>query len=130
AKSNPQNEGVNYSISDFYEFESDEKYDFILVFDAYPHFIDKEMFCRKAQRLLKEGGGLWIFFDENKDKINSYHSDSDEDISVGLKSAAKEVKVFKLAFDVAELVDDEENYRIGLVKKKKQAKGLKKNREN
>ena len=130
AKSNPQNEGVNYSISDFYEFDSDEKYDFILVFDAYPHFIDKEMFCRKAQRLLKEGGGLWIFFDEGKGKINSYHADCDEDISIGIKSAAKEVRVFKLAFDVAEITDDAENYRIGLVKKKKQAKNLKKNKGN
>ena len=130
AKSNPRNEGVNYSISDFYEFDSDEKYDFIIVFDAYPHFVDKEMFCRKAQRLLKEGGGLWILFDENREKINSYHSNSDKDISIGLRSAAKEVGVFKLAFDVAELVDNDEIYRIGLVKKKKQAKNLKKLKKN
>ncbi len=117
AQANPRNAGVNYSVADFYEYTSAEKYDSILLFDAYPHFKDKISFAEKACELLKDGGTLWIFFDESREKINGYHSGGAQDISEALKSAEEEAKVFKRKFEIIESYDDAKGYRLGLKKK-------------
>lgn len=116
ARKNPSLRGVSFFAADFYEFGEANEYDFILVFDAYPHFYDKEGFCSQAYRLLKEGGELWIFFDGSKEKINGIHNGHATDISIGLRSAEAEAAVFKGKFDVLHLEDDERAYCIGLKK--------------
>ncbi len=117
AQANPRNANVNYSVADFYEYTSAEKYDFILLFDAYPHFKDKISFAEKAYSLLKDGGALWIFFDECKEKINGYHSGGAKDISKALLSAEEEAKLFKRKFEIIECSDNENGFRLGLKKK-------------
>lgn len=117
AQTNPRNAGVNYAVADFYEYKTAEKYDLILVFDAYPHFKDKISFAEKSYELLKDGGTLWIFFDESKEKINGYHSGGAKDISKALLSAEEEAKPFKRKFEIIEALDDETGYRLGLKKK-------------
>ena len=115
---------VNYSVADFYSYESENKYDAILVFDAYPHFTDKASFADKARELLRDGGELWIFFDANREQINSHHSPENGGISVTLRSAKAEAREFGIRFEVIELTDSADFYRIGLRKKlKKQASG-------
>lgn len=114
AKKNRANDGINFIVADFYEYQSDEKYDGILVFDAYPHFLDKVRFAEKAAKLLREGGTLFIFFDESRQCINAHHKDHSSDISIELKSAAQEAEVYASNFDIICLKDDENGYSIGL----------------
>lgn len=116
AKADPKNNGVNYSVCDFYEYLGGSGYDFIIVFDAYPHFIDKARFAKKAHELLRDGGELWIAFDESREKINGYHKSGASDISVDLLSAKDEAKRFKRLF-VQKYEDDGEKYLLGLIKK-------------
>lgn len=115
AKSNPENEGANYFVADFYEYPFSKQYDKIVVFDAYPHFLDKERFAQTAHALLSDGGKLYILFDESREKINGYHAHGG-DISVDLKPADKEAVVFKRCFEV-EFVRDDERYTLALRKK-------------
>lgn len=115
AKENPANDGVNYLIADFYEYPFFQKYDKIVVFDAYPHFLDKERFARKAYDLLNDGGMLYIMFDESRGKINGYHADC-SNISVDLLPVKKEAEVFMRLFDVISMRDDE-RYTLQLRKK-------------
>ncbi|MDE5600966.1 MAG: class I SAM-dependent methyltransferase [Clostridia bacterium] len=114
ARKNIVNSGVTFTVANFYEYTSDVKYDVILVFDAYPHFFDKECFAKKSAELLRSGGTLWIFFDESRERINAHHADHKCEISVGLESAESEVKVFEEYFDIIRLQDDENGYCIGL----------------
>ena len=60
AKKAHQNPNLTYFCRDFYEHSSEIPYDVILVFDAYPHFLDKDAFAQKAASLLKKGGRLYI----------------------------------------------------------------------
>lgn len=117
-KARTENPEVNYYVADFYEFTDQELYDAIVVFDAYPHFIDKEAFAAKANSLLKETGTLWIMFDESRERINGYHTGR-SDISVSLLSAEKEGAKLNEFFEVFYKADDAEHYIIGLQKKSK-----------
>ena len=107
---------ANYYIADFYEFTADEPYDCIVVFDAYPHFLDKDAFAAKANALLKDGGTLWILFDESRERINGYHAGHPE-VSVPLLSAEKEGNRLKEFFEIVYKIDDSAHYILGLKKK-------------
>lgn len=108
---------VNYYLADFYGFTSETPYDGLIVFDAYPHFIDKEAFASQANSLLSEGGTLWIMFDESREKINGYHT-GHADISVPLLPAEKEAAKLGEFFDTVYMLDNSERYILGLRKKK------------
>lgn len=110
------NAGVNYSVADFYGYTCKEGYDCIIVFDAYPHFMDKRGFGKKARSLLNDGGTLWILFDESREKINGYHTDS-KDVSVDLLSAEEEGARLGKFFEIIYKADGERSYVLGLKKK-------------
>ena len=114
-KARANNGGVNYIIADFYGYESAEPYDCLIVFDAYPHFMDKEAFAERASALLNEAGTLWIIFDEGRDRINGYHSGHGK-ISVDLQSAEKEGALLSRFFDILYLFENSERYILGLKK--------------
>lgn len=119
AKLNPKNRAVNYYACDFNRFDAGKKYDFILVFDSYPHFADKRLFCRTADGLLKADGMLWIFFDQSKEAINSRHGTVAKGVSTPLNSAEKEAEIFENSFETVFLRDDS-LYYLGLRKKIRQ----------
>lgn len=112
-KANPD---INYAAADFYELNPAEPYDCIAVFDAYPHFTDKDAFARKAHALLKDGGTLWIAFDESREKINGYHT-GHGGISVCLLPPEKEGAKLKDYFEIVCKTDNAERYVLGLMKK-------------
>ena len=115
-KARINNPEVNYYVADFYEFKNTELYDCIVVFDAYPHFMDKENFAVKANSLLNDSGTLWILFDESRERINGYHSGR-SDISVSLLPAEREAAKLNEFFEVICNIDDAERYILGLKKK-------------
>lgn len=112
--------GARFFVGDFYALEKSKAYDALLVFDSYPHFTDKRLFAEQAFRLLKEGGILWIFFDQSKEEINGRHGGCDPRLSVRLRGARQEAEVFLPDFELLRLQDDGEGYCIGLRKKLRQ----------
>ena len=105
---------VLFSVADFYEYEG--RYDCIFVFDAYPHFADKEGFARHAAELLTPGGELFIAFDESRQKIDAHHAGHAKEVSVGLRPPQEEARPFLPYFSVQRIRDDD---RYLLVLKKR-----------
>lgn len=64
---------IRYIVEDFYEYNSNIKFDCILAYSCYPHFKDKKKFFIKANSLLKQNGKLVIAHIESKEKINNRH---------------------------------------------------------
>jgi len=117
AVADDKNKGARFFVADFYLFGEDKKYDYILVFDAYPHFPDKKTFAKKASALLKNGGILKIVFDSGKETINARHARHKTEASVLLKSAEIEAENFSELFDTLSFTDEKSNYSIILRKK-------------
>ena len=105
---------ISFSVADFYTFSG--TYDFIFVFDAYPHFADKEAFAKQASRLLQPGGTLVIAFDESREKIDAHHHGMADGLSVGLRSPREEAEVFLSDFSVVGSRDDDK-YLLALRKR-------------
>lgn len=112
------NEGnANYLVSDFFSFTNDNKYDVLLVFDAYPHFLDKKRFASHSASLLKKGGSLWIFFDHPKEEINQCHKGVPKGISCVLGSIEEEAKPFlSNGFTLGYQSESETGYYLQLIK--------------
>lgn len=111
------NAGVNYRVADFYGYTAAEPYDCIIVFDAYPHFLDKSAFGERASALLKESGTLWIMFDESREKINGYHTGI-KGISVELLSAEVEGARLEKFFEIIYKSEGGDGYVLGLKKRR------------
>lgn len=119
ARSDRALRAVNFMVADFYDYCAAAPYDALLVFDAYPHFPDKALFAARAHALLREGGALWIFFDQGRDSVNARHREGGSAVSVGLRSAREEAAALEGLFRTVYLHDSAEGYYIGLIKKEK-----------
>jgi len=113
-----ENEGVIYQVADFYSYEPNKKFDVIICFDAYPHFLDKDAFASKASSLLKEGGRLYIIHASSKEDINSCHHDKDTQvISSPLQSTKKEALPYWTRFKKGIDEDEKDHYFLSFIKR-------------
>lgn len=72
---------ITYVVEDFYNYDYEDKFDYVLAYSCYPHFKDKEKFFAKASSLLKDNGKLIIAHIESKDVINNRHKGVEDKIA-------------------------------------------------
>ena len=116
AKENIDNPKVHFINEDFYEFRYD-KFDVIICFDAYPHFMDVDGFVEKANELLKDDGLLAIIHDCDRKELNHHHQLFASNISRMLKNPEEEAKPFYKYFKPIELSEGNSFYKMLFVKK-------------
>ena len=83
----------------------DERYDCIVIYNAYPHFTDKKQLVKKVAELLKADGRVTIAHGAGKEVINLHHSNVPEEITSELLSAKDESKIWDEYFDIDTVVD-------------------------
>lgn len=59
--------------ADFYTLQSPAPYDALVVYNAFPHFMDKAAFAQQARSLLAPGGRLLILHGAGRAVINGGH---------------------------------------------------------
>ena len=116
AKNKITNPHIKFMCGDYYSYINQDKFDLIICFDAYPHFLDKEGFADKSYDLLSNNGRLIIMHDASKDVINSHHDRHAMGVSTPLKEVSEEVKPFLSKFELVKSLD-EDIYFIELQKK-------------
>jgi demethylmenaquinone methyltransferase/2-methoxy-6-polyprenyl-1,4-benzoquinol methylase len=103
---------LDFEISDYYKYNSDDKYDCIMAYSCYPHFIDKKKFFQKSFDLLRQNGKIIIAHVEGKETINSNHrgveKKVDSSMLVGIEKLAEFAK--KMGFVTFYKEDNEEFY--------------------
>jgi len=118
AKEKHQNPNLTYFCEDFYAFQSDKRYDALLVFDAYPHFLDKDAFAAKAASLITKGGRLYILHDKSKEVINSnHHGEAERKVASPLLTPKKEALPYWKWFKKGAMVDDTDHYLLELIRR-------------
>ncbi len=110
-------ENITFLNEDFYNFKSEELFDLIVIFNAYPHFLDKKLFISTLKRLLSEKGRVVILHDASKEMINVCHSNISHFISVKLKPVEEESNIFLKDFNIKRVIDNNNSYMIDLIKK-------------
>jgi ubiquinone/menaquinone biosynthesis C-methylase UbiE len=64
---------VEYRVADFFSLESVAAFDLVMVYSAFPHFMDRGAFFKKAASVLVPGGRLAIAHIESRASINAMH---------------------------------------------------------
>lgn len=95
--------------SDFYCFDK-TGYDFIVMYNAYPHFPDKRGLAFKMKKSLRAGGRMLILHSSGKERINACHGRCPQDVAVPLLSCAQEMKYFLPHFLIDLFEDARERY--------------------
>lgn len=107
-KSNKEIEFIN---EDFYEFKGKEKVDEIIIFNAYPHFLDLKRLKEAFKNNLKSKGKVLIFSTFGIEKINKHHQNISK-ISRYLTSIDDEIKVYENEFNILKKEDNEHDYLL------------------
>ena len=118
AKENVKDKHVTFVNADFYEYHSDKKFDAIVCFDAYPHFLNVKGFILKSVELLNEDGLLAIIHDIGRPTLNKHHQSHAMNVSRLLHKPTTEAEIFKLYFTPLELEESENHYKMIFVKKR------------
>lgn len=114
-----ENENIHFLNEDFYNLDEGPKYDYLICFDAFPHFTDREAFAEKLNSLTRRGGRFVICHDQSRETINNRHKGKSE-ISSSLKPIREEAKRFKKYFNVDILVDSDRVFVLSGIKPKDQ----------
>ncbi|MBR5114658.1 MAG: class I SAM-dependent methyltransferase [Oscillospiraceae bacterium] len=80
-------------------------FDSALIYNAYPHFMRKELLIDAMARALKPGGRLTLAHGAGRDIINNHHSGVPHSVKTPLRAASVEAEVWKGLFEVDAIVD-------------------------
>lgn len=107
---------AQFEVCDFYAHEG--KYDFILCYNAYPHFMDVDGFMAKARTLLNDGGHLAIVHSIGREEVSACHKNMSS-YSRELLPAEEEAARYSPFFKIENTIDASDEYLILLKKKSK-----------
>lgn len=103
----------NFICDDILTWKTDLKFDTIIMYNVYPHLMNKQKLVDKVHSLLNEGGVFIVAHGASKDTINSHHSSHAMEISRKLLKAEEEAEIWRSKFDVNIIRDNELYYFSG-----------------
>ena len=89
-----------------------EKFERIVVYNAFPHFPDPEMLIRRLSSLLCRGGVLTVAHGMSREKIDGFHKGDAFHISNGLMSAEELSGIFEKYLTVTKVISDDKMYQV------------------
>lgn len=115
AKTKYPNPKIHFLDKDFL-FYDEKDFDVIVMFDAYPHFLNVSDFKNKIVDSLKSGGRLYIIHDCSREELNNHHMTFAKEVSRLLKSPKEEAEFYSDYFEVIKAYEDDKTYQIYLRK--------------
>ena len=110
-KKHPQ-EKITLICDDASEHVFEQSFDRIVVFDAFPHFVDPEQMIENLSKYLKEEGTLTIAHDSSRDEINRRHGMMSSDVSHVLMSIDELGNIVSEYLTVTNKISDDRMYQI------------------
>lgn len=111
-----KNKNYEFICGDFLKYPFKKRFDYVIIYNAYPHFLDEEKLKNKAYEVLCDKGKLVIMHSLGRKKLNEHHS-SVLMISRLVDSADNEAMKYSDKFNVVKTIDEDDRYLIILEKK-------------
>ena len=112
---------VQVICADVEEYPFTEKFDRIVVYNAFPHFPKPKHLIRRLSELLKEGGRLTIAHGQSREAIDGHHGGAASKVSNGLMAADSLKKLFDPYFEVEVMISNRQMYQVSGVKRAAEA---------
>ena len=107
---------VKFICGDVEEYSND-KFDNIVIYNAFPHFIDPDLLIKHLASLLNENGYLNIAHGMSREKINKHHEGKASEYSRDLLSGNELAAVMNKYLDVRLIVDNDNYYHVVGIKR-------------
>lgn len=108
---------VNVICGDVEETDFNEKFDTVMVYNAFPHFPDPERLVEKLSKLLRKGGRLSVAHGMSREDLLKLHNERASKVSLPLPDEKTLAKIFEPFFSVDIMISDSEMYQVSGVKK-------------
>jgi len=95
---------ASFEVGDFLDYEGG-RYDFIVIYNAYPHFVDRDAFALALEKHLNPSGKFAIVHSLGRAQLSRHHENLGPQISRDLLPANEEARFYQDRFDV--LIADE-----------------------
>lgn len=105
-------ENIRVLCGDIETVAFQEKFDCIMVYNAFPHFPDPENLIHVLAKLLKDGGTLTIAHGMSREKIDSHHKGAASKVSLGLMHEDTLAEIMQKHLTVAVKISNEEMYQV------------------
>lgn len=111
AKRLNENSHIKFLNEDFYTYNT-IPFDYIVVYNAYPHFLELDRFKQKLFELLEENGKFMICHSLSREALKAHHSGEVSTISRDLKEVKEEASFYNDLFDIEYAYEDDNSYII------------------
>lgn len=107
---------VKIVCGDVENTEFAQKFDCVVVYNAFPHFPEPEKLIKRLASLLKEGGTLTVAHGMSRAMIDHHHSGSASKVSMGLMSEEELAAMFGPELKVTVKISNDRMYQVSGVK--------------
>ena len=108
---------INIICGDVEEIDFAEKFDSVMIYNAFPHFPDPERVIKRLSECLREGGRLSVAHGMSREALLKHHSTAAKEVSCELPTAEALAKIFEPYFKVDVIISDNEMYQVSGIKK-------------
>ena len=107
-----QNDNIELLCADAEQYEFSEKFDCIVIYNAFPHFADREQLFKNLSKCLKNGGRITIAHGMSRESLIKHHSSSAEKISTILPEAEELAEIMKVYFNTDTIISTDKIYIV------------------
>ncbi len=106
-------ERLRFECRDILDYANDGPFDAIVIYNAYPHILDKEALVRATASLLKPHGRFLVAHGMGRDTLNAHHANVPHDVTSNLLPAREAVLDWQATFEIDMLADTPYLYFFG-----------------
>ena len=103
---------VQVICADVQELEFDEKFDCVMIYNAFPHFPEPSKLLDYLARCIVPGGRFTVAHGMSRVKIDAHHHGSASKVSVGLMQENELASLMGQWFKVDTVISDDEKYIV------------------
>lgn len=107
-----QYDNVEFLCADAEQHKFSEEFDCIVIYNAFPHFADREQLFKNLSQCLKNGGRFTIAHSMSREALTKHHSGSAEKVSTILPEAEELAEIMNARFEIDIVIATDELYIV------------------
>lgn len=110
---NVPDERLRFECRDILDYASDEPFDTVVIYNAYPHILDKDALVEATASLLVSGGRFLVAHGMSRETLNAHHANVPADVTSDLLPEQEAALDWQDAFDIDMMADTPFTYFFG-----------------
>lgn len=107
---------ITVICGDVEEMDCRESFDCVVVYNAFPHFINPDRLIKKLSEMVKVGGTVTVAHGMSRKMIDRHHSGTAHKVSAGLMSEDELAEIFSKYLKVTIKISDDKMYQVTGIK--------------